>query len=232
MFDSGDVKRRKLDAAYAKGIAKAQTSGVLDSLADGLSALVLPDSMGTEEYQSYQRGYHDAMKSGVKTKSAPGKPDEEISIDALTKAWYALCNSSEFIREERAAYYRERLRARDDTVAFVIGLSDFSEGACPKCGASGQFKIHFLGQFKHPTCGTEWYMSPGRYIVFQLASVFHTGIRAGGSMKDDRDRNRKGDGWLMGILGFYFAAMFRLILAFVLIPIQAVVSLTQSKSKQ
>ena len=232
MFDSSDVKKRKLDAAYAKGIAKAQGASGFDSLAEGLSALVMPDSMGTEEYQSYKRGYHEAMKSGVKTKSAAGKPDEEISLDALTKAWYALCNSSEFIPEERVAYYRDRLQARGDAAAFAVGLSDFTQSACPKCGASGQYKVHFLGQFKHPTCGTEWYMSPGSYIVFQLASVFHTGIRAGGAMKDDRDRNRKGDGWLMGILGFYFAAMFRLILAFVLIPIQAVVSLTQSKSKQ
>ena len=232
MFDSTNVKKRKLDAAYAKGIAKAQGASGFDSLAEGLSALVMPDSMGTEEYQSYKRGYHEAMKSGVKTKYAAGKPDEEISLDALTKAWYALCSSSEFIPEERVAYYRGRLQARGDTAAFAVGLSDFTQSACPKCGASGQYKVHFLGQLKHPACNTSWYMGPGGYIGFQLAKIFHTGIKAGGSMAEDRKGQGKADQWMHGILMFLFVAICRAALAVVLIPIQAVVSLTQTKSKQ
>jgi hypothetical protein len=73
-------------------------------------------------------------------------------------------------------------------------------------------------------------MGPGGYIVFQIGQVFHSGIRAGGSMKDDADR--KGDrsgGIVYGIFAFLFVAVFRAALAVVLIPIQAIVSLTQTK---
>jgi hypothetical protein len=59
--------------------------------------------------------------------------------------------------------------------------------------------------------------------------VVHTGIRAGGSIKDDSDRKGERGGWVAGVLGFTMAAVFRLALAVVLIPIQAIVSLSQSK---
>ena len=52
-------------------------------------------------------------------------------------------------------------------------------------------------------------MSPGSYIApfsWRQFSILAFGQVV--QMKDDRDRNRKGDGWLIGILGFYFAAMF------------------------
>jgi hypothetical protein len=193
-----------------------------------MADLVIPDSMGTEEYQSYKRGYRDYMTGKIEDKSpAPKKP--EVRLTDLEKAWYGLCNNSEFIRPEIVRRYSELLLARGNTAAIAVGLSDFSATTCPHCAAAGQYKIHFLGQLSHAECGTKWYMGPGSYIGFQLASVFHTGIRAGGGMKDDSDRKGERGGWISGIVGFMMAAVFRLALACILIPIQAIVSLSQSK---
>jgi hypothetical protein len=122
------------------------------------------------------------------------------------------------------------LKATGNHVAIAIGLSDFTGETCKKCGRRGHFKIHFLGSLQHPECAANWYVSPGTYMLYQLGQVFHAGSRAGGSMKEDADR--KGDrsgGIINGIFGFLFVAIFRAALAVVLIPIQAAVSLMQSK---
>ena len=227
---SPDAKKQTMDEAYGRGVAKARETGALEGLLDAMASLVVPDSMGVEEYQSYRKGYSDYMTGKIADKSpSPKKP--EIRLSDLEKAWYGLCNNSEFISREVVRRYSELLGASGNTVALVVGLSNFTDTACPTCAAEGQYKIHFLGRLKHPECGTEWHMGPGSYIGFQLASVFHTGIRAGGSMKEDSDRKGERGGWIGGIVGFMMAAVFRLALAVVLIPIQAVVSLNQGKAK-
>jgi hypothetical protein len=227
---SSDVKKRHMEEPYARGIAKARETGALEGLLDSMASLVVPDSMGVEEYQSYRKGYSDYMTGKIADKS-PSPKKLEIPLGALEKAWYGLCNNSEFISREVVRRYSELLKASGNTVAIVVGLRDFADSRCPTCAADGQYKIHFLGRLKHPECGTEWYMGPGSYMGFQLASVFHTGIRAGGGMKEDSDRKGERGGWIGGIVGFMMAAVFRLALAVVLIPIQAVVSLSQGKPK-
>jgi hypothetical protein len=226
MFDSAEVKKRKMEEAYARGVEKARSTGAVEGFLDSMASLVVPDSMGTDEYQAYQAGYKD-FAGKVKRNNPPAQP--EVPLDALEKAWYGLCNSSEFIPEETVRYYREQLFARRKHVTQMIGLSDFSEGCCPRCpSAAGHYTIHFLGQLKHPDCGTEWYIGPGSYIAFQLASIFHSGARAGGAMKSESDRKGEGGvGWLHAILGFLFVGICRAMLACVLIPIQAIVSLSQ-----
>ncbi len=73
-------------------------------------------------------------------------------------------------------------------------------------------------------------MRTGPYIGHQVVQIFHIGIRAGGSAKDDADRKGdRGGGWILGILGFLFGTMFRATLAVVVIPIHIIVVLTQSK---
>ena len=147
----------------------------------------------------------------------------------LEREWYGLCDKNDFIEKTIVGSFVQRLNAAGKHVAVSIGLHNFNGTQCPRCGASGHFKIHFLGALNHTKCGCKWYMAPGSYIGFQLSSVFHTGIRAGGGMKDDSDRKGERGGWVAGVLGFTMAAVFRLALAVVLIPIQAIVSLSQSK---
>jgi hypothetical protein len=160
-------------------------------------------------------------------------PSTPILSSDLERSWYRLCSSSDFISAAAVDQYTGQLKATGNHAAIAVGLSDFSGETCAKCGAFGQFKIHFLGRLQHPDCGASFYIGPGAYMLFQLGQVFHTGIRAGGSMKDDADR--KGDrsgGIINGIFGFLFVAVFRASLAVVLIPIQVVVSLTQSKPSE
>ena len=229
MFETGDLKHRKLEEAYAKGVSKARETGFLEAAGEAIGELVVPDCMGTEEYQSYKRGYHDVMNGKVKGASPPKIQEEKVSLDDLEKAWYGLCRSSDFIKQDVVVHYREQLSKRRKHAAIVVGLHDFTETRCPKCTAIGFYKIHFLGQLKHPQCGRGWYMGVGGYIGFQLASVFHSGIRAGGSMKEDSDRKGQGGGWTAGIVGFFMVAVLRAALAAILIPIQAVLSLSQTK---
>lgn len=167
--------------------------------------------------------------SGLPPRAAHVEPTPVLTSD-LEKGWYRLCNSSDFIPESTVEQYTSQLKATRNHAAIAVALSDFTGETCPKCGSRGQFKIHFLGSLRHPECTASWYVGPGTYILYQFGQVFHSGIRAGGSMKDDADR--KGDrsgGIINAIFGFLFVAVFRAALAVVLIPIQAVVSLAQSK---
>jgi hypothetical protein len=152
------------------------------------------------------------------------------SLSDLERAWYWLCDSSEFIALEIANQYTTALRAQGSTVAMVIGLSDFTDATCPRCGCRGQFKVHFLGRINHPACGWIGYMGTGSYIGHQLMQIMHSGYRAGGSMKNDADR--KGDtsgGWVYGIFAFVAVAFYRALLAVVLIPVHMIVALSHPK---
>ncbi len=229
MFESEEIKKRKREEAYWKGVEKARQTGALEGFMDAMADLVVPDSMGTEEYKAYKQGYRDVASGKIKGKtSAPKTQEKPITLDVSEKAWYALCDNSDFMSDETVRHYSEALRAGSHHVAFVIGLSGFTGYRCPRCGEPGQFKIRFLGRIAHPVCGWSGYMGTGAYIGHQLAQIFHTGIRAGGSMKDDADR--KGDrsgGWIYGIFTFLFVGVFRAALAVVLIPLHILVALFQ-----
>jgi site-specific recombinase XerD len=63
-----------------------------------------------------------------------------------------------------------------------------------------------------------------------LIKELTTSVRAGGAMKDGADRKGdRGSGWINGIFAFLFVAVFRAALAVVLIPVQAIFSLSQTK---
>lgn len=162
-------------------------------------------------------------------KSAP-RPSAPIPVPNLERSWYRLCNSSDFISQADVEYYTAQLSATRNHAAIAVGLSDFAAETCPTCSASGQFKIRFLGRLQHSPGCKSFYLGPGAYMVFQLGQVFHSGVQAGGGMKDDADRNGDRTGGIVNaIFGFLFVAVFRAALAVLLIPIQAVVSLSHSK---
>jgi hypothetical protein len=69
-------------------------------------------------------------------------------------------------------------------------------------------------------------MKTGSYIGHQIAQIFHSGARAGSRMKEDADKKgEKGQGWFNAIFGFLFIAIFRAVLAVVLIPLHAIAAL-------
>jgi hypothetical protein len=147
----------------------------------------------------------------------------------LESAWFGLCDSSDFIPKDIVDYYVAALSAEGSHAEIVVGLSDFVGHTCPKCKAEGQFKVHFLGRLEHPACHWAGYMGTGSYIGFQITKILHSGIRAGGSMKEDSDKKGESGGWIYAIFGFLFIGMFRAALAVVLIPLHTIVALCQPK---
>jgi hypothetical protein len=221
MFGSDDTKKRKLEAAYGKGMEKARQTGAVQGLTDAMASLVLPDSMGTEEYQSYRAGYNDYISSN----DAKPRPTAPTALDPSEKAWYGLCNSTDFIPDELVDYYKAALFARGNQAAFVVGLSKFTSHECPRCGVKGQFRVHFLGHLRHPSCGWDGYMGTGSYVGFQFAQTIHSGVRAGGSVKEDADNKGEKHTWVTGLFAFLSVGVLRAAAAVVLIPLHCVAAL-------
>mgnify|MGYP000104584392 CR=1 FL=1 len=102
---------------------------------------------------------------------------------------------------------------------------------CRFCGQEGWFNVQFFGALEHPGCSHgahSWYLNPFAYAVFQIQSVAVVGSHGASFGMNDVGKRESGS-WLYGIFGFCFAAGFRLMLALVLIPIQAVVALASSR---
>lgn len=144
------------------------------------------------------------------------------------KELYDYCRNNEFVSAEMLEKYRQRLTQEGNPKTLGYALESFVPGACPKCNASGMFKWHFLGKLTHPPCGKSWYVPPGTYIGRQLGAVFRTGGEMAG--KAISDAEKKGEkGYAEGIFSFIMGAVFRFVFAILMIPIQAVVSLSQKR---
>lgn len=150
---------------------------------------------------------------------------------SLTRAQmevYQYCDESNYIAPEKIEELNELLEQDGNSQTLSYALEKFVEGTCPKCNAPGAYKFHFMGKLKHdPGCGWSWHMGPGNYSATQLGKVFHAGMSAGGGiMSESKDKTSSCIG---GIFGFIFGSLFRLFFAVLMIPIQAIVSLTQPK---
>ncbi len=132
------------------------------------------------------------------------------------------CNNNEFISMKVFDEFKSRLERENNFSTFSYHLEKFAKSTCPKCNTQGFFKWHFLGKLKHPEGGFEWYTNPGVYIVKQLKDIF----KMGGDIAVSGDDNPGCSGF---IIGFLIAIFFRLPFTLILIPIQAIVSLTQKK---
>lgn len=224
---------KKPAEAYREGYEKGRADNIAGHLSEAMLGLMRDDPGGHRA-----AGYRDG--AGGKAFRLPDiaaaesrQVADDIPASDIEKAWYRLCGSSEFIPPPVSKEFWERLRAAGASPAvYMIGLHSFFETSCPMCGEGGHFKGHFLGRLGHPACGSTWYVRPLSYMGKQATAVYHSGLRAGGSVKGEA--SRKGDrvgGWIQGFLAFYFAAVLRAMLAVVLIPIQATVSLAQQKPK-
>ena len=186
----------------------------------------------------FAAGYYDGAGGrqynvhGTKERRAHHNPSTPSLPTPLESEWYALCDQNEFIPKETVDICLQVLHAAGSDVPAVIGLSQFTNHTCPRCGSSGHFRIHFLGRLRHSgVCGWEGYMKTGSYIGHQIAQVFHSGTRAAAAM--DSEGQKKGESnWAANILGFLFVAIARAMAAVVLIPLHIILVLCQPKQTQ
>ncbi len=238
MISSTESIMRRPTDAYREGYEKGRADNLAGHVSEAIFGMMRDDPGGY-----YAAGYSDGAAGkpfnphGQKErKPRSEEPSAGSSATDLEKQWYRLCNSSDFIPEEIVEHYTAALRAEGSHAAIVVGLSDFTGYTCPHCPARGQFKIHFLGSLKHASCGWSGYMKTGSYIghqIAQIAQIYHTGIRAGGAMKEEADKkpDRRGN-WIYAIFGFLFVSVFRAAAAVVLIPLHCAVALFQPDQNQ
>lgn len=152
-----------------------------------------------------------------------------MSLTKTAKEFYQYCNTHEFIPESVIEKFKTRLEQEDNLMVLSVGLEKFRDDRCPNCNATGLFKWHFLGKLKHPDCGWSWFVGPGAYTGAQLRSVFRTGMEIGAEIHSDAEKKGEKGGCIGAFFGFFIGLGFRLPFALLMIPIQAIVSLSQSR---
>lgn len=154
-----------------------------------------------------------------------------MGLTAVEREVYNYCDANDYVSPEIINKFRSQLEREDNLGTLSHALAKFMDAACPNCGSTGAYKYHFFGKLKHPPCGWSWYIDPGKYFVAQLKAVFRTGAGLGGEAMAEADKKgeSQASGCLTALFGFMIGACFRLPFALLMIPIQAIVSLSQRK---
>lgn len=140
---------------------------------------------------------------------------------------FDLYEHGDFVPAEKIAELTRRLLETErNTTWMSICRAKWIGSVCPQCGAQGDYRSRFLGKLRHPGCGCSWYMSPGRYLLHQMKLAFNAGGGAATSAASDAER-RGGGGTGAGIVAFILGGLARMVIGLCLVPIQAVVSLSQ-----
>jgi hypothetical protein len=151
-------------------------------------------------------------------------------MSAHDEIWEAY-EHGEFVSTEHAQDLGRRVVAEEGNATWLhICRAKWVGTACPRCGATGDFRSRFMGRLRHPACGHAWYLDPGRYLLHQMKLAFHAGGGAGASASSDAER-RGGGGTGAGIAGFLIGGLARLALGICLVPIQAIVFLANGASR-
>jgi hypothetical protein len=150
-----------------------------------------------------------------------------MSLTQTEHEIFDYCRRNEFVSSATLEYFVERLNAEGNLQTLSFALEKFRDQTCPNCNAGGAYKWHFMGKHNHPDCGFSWYISPGAYTAEQFKGVFRSGVSA--AVYENDQKGDKSGGCLYAILSFMFVSLFRLVFAILMIPIQAIFSLTQSK---
>jgi hypothetical protein len=152
-----------------------------------------------------------------------------MSLTQNQQAVYTYCDNNDFISPSKFEEFKSDLEAEDNLQTLSFAVEKFIQASCPKCNTEGLFKFHFLGKLNHPQCGQSWYVSPGTYMLKQLGSVFKSGMNIAAETSIDAEKKGEKQGFFATAFMFIIGFVFRLAVALVLIPIQIVVSLLQSK---
>lgn len=152
-----------------------------------------------------------------------------MTITQNQRAVYSYCDNNDFISPSKFEEFKAALQAEGNLETLSFATEKFIAAPCPKCNAEGLFKFHFLGKLNHPQCGQGWYVSPGAYMLKQLGSVFKSGMNIAADTSIDAEKKGEKQGFFATAFMFIIGFVFRLALAIILIPIQIIVSLLQSK---
>lgn len=136
-------------------------------------------------------------------------------------AFYQLCSDNDFLSAKTVKDFQSKFQAEGKLTTMQLALEKFIPACCPSCKTEGVFKWYFLGKLKHPSCNTSWYVNPSTYILRQFKSALFTGRNVAGYISQD-------NGWIVTLLGFVVGSLVRLPLVFIIVPVQAVVSLNQT----
>lgn len=131
------------------------------------------------------------------------------------------CAENEYISLNMIESFSQRLEQEKKGKTLSKALREHIRGQCPDCGAAGAFKWHFLGQLKHPECGS-WYVGHGIYLRRQLRAVLKESV---GATLGSRG------GCLEAIFSFFLVITIGIPLIVLLIPTRAIASFMQSKAK-
>jgi hypothetical protein len=109
---------------------------------------------------------------------------------------------------------------------------------CPNCRELDWFEWKFLGRLTDPVCGHSWYAGSGTYALMQLRAAVQFGGRFGKYMTSGKSQSRSAGEELVGslikgmfwIFGALIGIGIRLECAVLMIPIQALAGLFQTKN--
>jgi len=144
-----------------------------------------------------------------------------MAFSETEMAFYQLCSDSDFLSAKTVHDFQAKFQAEGKLTTMQLALEKFIPACCPSCKTEGIFKWYFLGKLKHPSCNMSWYVTPSTYILRQFKSVLFTGRNVAGYISQD-------NGWIVTLLGFVVGSLVRLPLVFIVVPVQAVVSLNQA----
>jgi hypothetical protein len=150
-----------------------------------------------------------------------------MDVTATQKELWSYCSANDFISKEKIADFQKRLTKEGKQNSLDYALEEFEPSICPKCNADGAYKWHFLGKHNHPACNVSWYVTPGKYIGRQIKASFRAGRDIGGEAASKESSTGGSIG--MMLFGFIIGFCFRLPYSVLLMPVQAVFSLTQKK---
>ena len=145
---------------------------------------------------------------------------------------YHYFESHDFVPPDVIESFRDRLDEEnpENVRTLSYAMEDFLDDTCPKCNTSGAYKFHFMGKLNHkPGCEWSWYIGPGAYASMQLGKSVRAGMNMGSGLMSDAEKKGESGGCIYAIFGLIFGTLFRLVFAIVMIPLQTIVSLTQSK---
>jgi hypothetical protein len=144
---------------------------------------------------------------------------------------YDYCVKNDFVSPEMVERFRQMLEPENNLTTLSWALEDFVDEACPNCQAAGKYRFHFMGKLNHSQCGWSWFLGPGSYSAIQIGKVFRTGMElgAGTASKAEEDRGGCLSQFFGMIFGFILGVIVRLPFALLMIPVQALFSLSQPK---
>src|SRR5690242_2766439 len=89
------------------------------------------------------------------------------------------CRRADLLSPEKIEDFWERLDEEGHLSTLSHALRNFSTQSCPRCHVEGAYKVHFLGQIRHPSCNARWYLDSKVYALREFHRFFPSMERGG-----------------------------------------------------